>query len=673
MAGILSANHIAQRDAGLLARYFAGPTWSGVPVRTAVDATVSTGIITMRVDEPIEAFSADWTGYVFARRPGSYSFATISDDGSKVEIDGQVVVDNDGTHPATAERSTVWLARGPHRISVRYFQSGDQFRMDFLSAFGDEPLAPVGRELLSTKPPSRFRVRFAQPLHVVLAVAMTTLLSIGVALAIWWGFQAGLRFLDRRGVFAKPYALRISRSSLVIALVVGGAIRLAALALPGTADVWAFRSWAFRGSTRAPARLYSVSDVLRARAISGAGDKYAPAFYADREPANYPPVAVYELAGVGRLYRMANLGEFPDTAALTAAVKSLVVVNDAALLAVMLWGFYRWAGIEAAPAAMVAYWLNPGVILTGSMLGYLDPLWVLPAFGALAAAGGGRPFLGGVLITVAILTKPQGIILTPAVMLALWAGLSWRQRLDGLVWFGAGAALASSVIVAPVVAAGEWSDFVWSMSRFAHHDMLSGNGCNLWWIVAYVLRVVYAVPDMGVWAAVTMHIPGLAISRVVELGYPNPRLIGTALTLAAAAWALWTARRSRSPYLWPAVGAFLIHAYAILAAQVHENHLYAAVPLLVIVASGRSHYRPFLWALSAIYALNLNLFYGISHFPHAERLMIPRSITVIDATVVLAVANCVALAWHAGLLKRECSEPARADGPTVAEPAPVVA
>ena len=79
------------------------------------------------------------------------------------------------------------------------------------------------------------------------------------------------------------------------------------------------------------------------------------------------------------------------------------------------------------------------------------------------------------------------------------------------------------------------------------------------------------------------------------------------LTLAAAAWALWTAYQSRSSTIRirshairnpqstsgcsPASAAFLVHAYATLSAQVHENHLFAAVPLLVLASAGRRAFR----------------------------------------------------------------------------------
>jgi hypothetical protein len=116
-------------------------------------------------------------------------------------------------------------------------------------------------------------------------------------------------------------------------------------------------------------------------------------------------------------------------------------------------------------------------------------------------------------------------------------------------------------------------------------------------------------------------------------------------------------------WLLAALAAFTVHAYTTLSVQVHENHVFGAVPLLVLAAAGRRAFRPVLVVVSAIAALNLNVFYG---FGDGIGYAIPRDVTIIDLSVVLAVANCAALAWHAWIFSRECSTagaPLPASGP----------
>jgi hypothetical protein len=279
------------------------------------------------------------------------------------------------------------------------------------------------------------------------------------------------------------------------------------------------------------------------------------------------------------------------------------------------------------------------------VLGYLDPQYALPAAGCLIAATEGWVVTAGALGAAAVSTKPQAVVALPALMLVLRGVNAWLR-------LAAGALAATALLVAPVIAAGGGPNMSQALGRLASHDMLSGNACNLWWIVGYLVRVQYTISDYGVWGAIVRPTKILQISRFIEIGYPNPRPIGAVLVVLAVMWALWTARRAKDLWMVAAVGAFTTHAYATLSAQVHENHLYAAPPLLALAAAGRPAFRPVLYAVSAIFALNLNLFYGIGE---DVGYALPRGMTIIDATVVLAIVNCIALVWHARVLRREAS------------------
>ena len=99
---------------------------------------------------------------------------------------------------------------------------------------------------------------------------------------------------------------------------------------------------------------------------------------------------------------------------------------------------------------MVAYWLNPAAIINASVGGYLDPLFVLPAVGAIMAATAGWPALAGGLIAASVLTKPQGLFIVPAVALALWNAGDPGERRRRLAMSAMGAAAVSAVVVAPI-------------------------------------------------------------------------------------------------------------------------------------------------------------------------------------------------------------------------------
>ena len=62
-------------------------------------------------------------GYLRVQSDGFYQFAVDSDDGSVLQIDDEVVVDNDGNHGSRVVTGHIPLRQGFHKMQFRYFQS----------------------------------------------------------------------------------------------------------------------------------------------------------------------------------------------------------------------------------------------------------------------------------------------------------------------------------------------------------------------------------------------------------------------------------------------------------------------------------------------------------------------------------------------------------------------
>lgn len=100
---------------GLRGQYFSNRTLSGSPVLTRTDGPVNfswkqspgTGV-------PSNNFSVRWTGRVVAPATGSYHFQTIANDGVRLWVKGQLVVDNWTAHASneTVTSAPVNLAAG---------------------------------------------------------------------------------------------------------------------------------------------------------------------------------------------------------------------------------------------------------------------------------------------------------------------------------------------------------------------------------------------------------------------------------------------------------------------------------------------------------------------------------------------------------------------------------
>jgi hypothetical protein len=188
-------------------------------------------------------------------------------------------------------------------------------------------------------------------------------------------------------------------------------------------------------------------------------------------------------------------------------------------------------------------------------------------------------------------------------------------------------------------------------SFIARRDILSGYAANIWWIVNYLLRAWYQVPRLGVVAAYLAPVHRImAVSTFQEVGFPNPRPFGTGLAAATMAWGLWQLRHARELALHLLGGAFIVHAFFVLSVGVHEHHMMLTVPLLALAAALRPSLWPLFWVISAIVALNMNLFYGIGL---GLGWSLPRGLLLIDLSVLLSVANVLALVWHGRTVVRE--------------------
>ncbi len=113
---------------GLSAEYFLdnnGSHFQGQPVTTRIDSTLSFDFVQAHPDNIPSAtnFSARWTGKIRPRFSETYLFMTLSDDGVRVTINGQVLIDNMSYHSPSWNWNWTYLeANKDYDIQVEYFQ-----------------------------------------------------------------------------------------------------------------------------------------------------------------------------------------------------------------------------------------------------------------------------------------------------------------------------------------------------------------------------------------------------------------------------------------------------------------------------------------------------------------------------------------------------------------------
>ena len=128
--------------------YYEGE-WENLPDFTKLKplATGTGGAFDLGSAKQANNYALVFDGFFRAEVAGTYQFWLISDDGSRLLVDGKKVVDNDGIHAPTIANGKVRLTRGIHKVQVQFFQGGGgaelSAEVEGPGGLSRQPLAPL--------------------------------------------------------------------------------------------------------------------------------------------------------------------------------------------------------------------------------------------------------------------------------------------------------------------------------------------------------------------------------------------------------------------------------------------------------------------------------------------------------------------------------------------------
>jgi hypothetical protein len=136
---------------GLRRQVFAGD-WDKVPDFSALSERESAVLPQLDPPPREERIGTRTSGWIEVPADEYYVFALASDDGSKLWIDGQLVVDNDGLHGTVEKRGGIALARGRHALRLDWINKSGGAELDLRMAPLGQPPAPLAPAQLSHTP-----------------------------------------------------------------------------------------------------------------------------------------------------------------------------------------------------------------------------------------------------------------------------------------------------------------------------------------------------------------------------------------------------------------------------------------------------------------------------------------------------------------------------------------
>ena len=137
---------IASASPGLNYAVYQGE-WSKLPDFDSL-RSVASGVchnIDISSKKGTEKYGFVFDGFVKVPADGVYTFFLSSDDGSKLFIDGNELVDNDGLHGSNEKNAEIPLAKGYHPIKILFFQDtgGDDLQVQWKGPGFEKQLIPA--------------------------------------------------------------------------------------------------------------------------------------------------------------------------------------------------------------------------------------------------------------------------------------------------------------------------------------------------------------------------------------------------------------------------------------------------------------------------------------------------------------------------------------------------
>lgn len=316
-----------------------------------------------------------------------------------------------------------------------------------------------------------------------------------------------------------------------------------------------------------------------------AGGLAAPyAKTADRRAAcNYPPAYLYVLRALGTIYnafapagstldesvaQAVWRGERTDAARLATSLhKWPAAFADAVMASLLFIWLTRRLGSGIAGLVAGLYALSPAVIHNSSVWGQVDAIPTLLMVASLEAAARRRILWMTAWATLAVLTKPQALILAPAWAATVWTQMQSRAR---RVWHIAALSAGISILVlVPFMGAldGVWQSYAGAAQRYPYTHL---NGFSAWFLGS-PLEAPHLGGSLARWYQ-RDDIPDLAGLAPRTWG-----MIGV-LSIWTHAFLMLVRRRSDAVSLrW--VARVLPLGFFVLSTQMHERYLFPAIAL----------------------------------------------------------------------------------------------
>lgn len=326
----------------------------------------------------------------------------------------------------------------------------------------------------------------------------------------------------------------------------------------------------------------------------------------------------------------------------------IVVVNSVAVLSTFLTAFLmRKIGANERFNPGLIFIITPTVLLFSPVLGFQDSLMTLFLILGIYFITKQRFLLAGTFLACSLWTKQLALMPVVSIFLVCLIHRKWRSLLK----LSLAAFATTFVVLFPFVISGNLRAYLESQALTSVHTMLSAQATNFPYLASLLIRMKNdGVANGFIQGGYGLRLDDDLVRQTVYLG------LGLITVSLFVYWLYKYSKLSNweSVDLW-LVASFMIFTYYIFNAGVHENHAFAALPMLLLIRNKKLGLKLYLISSTGL-GLHLLITSGLgSSFPRISQALTLSgpTATLMSLFVLISYLYCYRLLWREGVGNRK--------------------
>ncbi|TJZ63284.1 beta-N-acetylhexosaminidase [Sphingobacterium olei] len=146
----LAASTVTRPEQGLQYKLYSGAfdTVDQLKSSKVVGEGVAKSLNLKPFKDKHDVFGVVYDGYLHVDTAGVYTLSALADDGMKLFIDNELVINNDFRHGAIERSGAVPLAKGFHKIRIEYFDAGEAYVLKVFSQLNNNKRQEIALDKL---------------------------------------------------------------------------------------------------------------------------------------------------------------------------------------------------------------------------------------------------------------------------------------------------------------------------------------------------------------------------------------------------------------------------------------------------------------------------------------------------------------------------------------------